>query len=72
MEAEYGACYTTSSQAIWICIFIINLKVMGSMKRLTKMYCDNEVGGKNVISNNKSNAKIYIQTRFNILEILHS
>ena len=41
MEAEFIACYETTSQALWLKNFISGLKVIDSISRLLKIFCDN-------------------------------
>lgn len=53
MEAELIALYETSSQAIWIKNFITGLKVVDSIERPIKIYCDNEAAF-SFSNNNKS------------------
>jgi hypothetical protein len=42
MEAEFIALYETTSQAIWLKNFISQLKVVDSIGKPLKVYCDNE------------------------------
>ena len=41
MEAEFIACYETTSQALWLKNFISGLKVVDSISRPLKIFCDN-------------------------------
>ena len=41
MEAEFIACYEASSQALWLRNFISGLRVVDSISRPIKIYCDN-------------------------------
>ncbi|XP_059281305.1 secreted RxLR effector protein 161-like [Lycium ferocissimum] len=41
MYAEFVACYSASTQAIWLRNFIGELKVVASIQRPIVMYCDN-------------------------------
>ena len=41
MEVEYVACYEVTCQAIWLQKFISALKVVHSISRLLKLFCDN-------------------------------
>ena len=42
MEAELLACYETSSQAIWLRNFITGLRIVDSIGKPLRIYCDNE------------------------------
>ena len=41
MEAEFVSCFEASSQGIWLKNFITGLKIVDSISRPIKMYCDN-------------------------------
>ena len=41
MEAEYVACYEATCHAIWLRNFILALKVIHSISRPLKLFCDN-------------------------------
>ncbi|XP_071905715.1 secreted RxLR effector protein 161-like [Coffea arabica] len=41
MEAEFIACYETTSQALWLKNFIFGLKMVDSISRPLKIFCDN-------------------------------
>ena len=41
MEAEFVACYEATTQALWLRNFIIGLKIVDSILRPLKIYCDN-------------------------------
>lgn len=41
MEAEFVACFERSKQAIWLRNFISELKIMDSIQKPMKMFCDN-------------------------------
>ena len=43
MEVEYVACYKAIFHAIWLQNFISTLKVVNSISRLLKLFCDNFV-----------------------------
>ena len=41
MEAEFVACYEVMSQVLWLRNFIYGLKIVDSIARPLKFYCDN-------------------------------
>lgn len=41
MEAEFIACFEGMKQAVWLKNFLTDLKVVNSVQRPVKMYCDN-------------------------------
>ena len=41
MKAEFVACFEATIQANWLWNFISGLKIVDSIARLLKMYCDN-------------------------------
>ena len=41
MEAEFVACYETTTLALWLRNFIIGLKIVDSISRPLKIFCDN-------------------------------
>jgi hypothetical protein len=42
MYAEFVACYEAAGQVKWLKKFVLGLKVVDSIQRPLKMYCDNE------------------------------
>uniref|UniRef100_A0A6N2NK50 Reverse transcriptase Ty1/copia-type domain-containing protein n=1 Tax=Salix viminalis TaxID=40686 RepID=A0A6N2NK50_SALVM len=43
MEAEFIACYEATTQALWLKIFVGGLKIVDSIERPIKIFCDNRV-----------------------------
>ena len=41
MEAEFIACFEATSQAIWLSNFITGFRIVDSISRPLKVYCDN-------------------------------
>jgi hypothetical protein len=41
MEAEFIACYEATTQALWLRNFIGGLKIVDSIARPIKIFCDN-------------------------------
>jgi hypothetical protein len=42
MYAEFVACYEATGQALWLKKFVPRLRVVDSIERPLKLYCDNE------------------------------
>jgi hypothetical protein len=42
MYAEFVACYEAVGQAMWLKKFVLGLRVIDSIERSLKLYCDNE------------------------------
>lgn len=68
MEAEYIACYMASSQAIWLRNFITYLRVMNSIEKPIKIYCDNEAAVKFSNNNKSSSACKHMEIKFLIVK----
>ena len=43
MEAEFIACYEATTQALWLKNFVGGLKIIDSIERPIKIFCDNRV-----------------------------
>ena len=41
MEAEFLSCFEATSQGVWLKSFILGLRVMDSISRLLRIFCDN-------------------------------
>ena len=41
MAAEFVACFKASNQGIWLQNFVTGLRIMKSVERLLKLFCDN-------------------------------
>ena len=68
MEAEYVACYLASSQAIWLRNLIADLRVMNSIQRPLRMFCDNYTAVKFSNSNKSSSACKHMDIKFLIVK----
>ena len=68
MEAEYIACFHTTSQAVWIRNFISHLGVVDSIKKPLKIYCDNEASVKFSNNNKSSSACKHMEVKFLIVK----
>ena len=62
-DAEYIACFEASSQAIWIRHFIAGLKIVESISRPIKMYCDNKAAVA-IANKRRSGSKKFIELKF--------
>ncbi|XP_051118529.1 secreted RxLR effector protein 161-like [Andrographis paniculata] len=56
MEAEFVSCFETSSHGVWLKSFISELRVVDSISRPIKLYCDNSVAAF-MAKNNKSGSR---------------
>ena len=43
MEAEFVSCFEASSHGVWLKSFISRLRIVDSISRPLKLYCDNSV-----------------------------
>ena len=71
MEAEFVACYEAITQALWLRNFIIGLKIVDSISRPLKIFCDNSTAVF-FFKNNKSGSQSkhikikYLKVRENV------
>ncbi|XP_070025695.1 secreted RxLR effector protein 161-like [Nicotiana sylvestris] len=64
MEAEFIACYEATSQALWLKNFISGLRVVDSISRPLRIFCDN-LAAILFSKNNKSGSRIkYINIKY--------
>ena len=68
MEAEYIACFHTTSQVVWIRNFISHLGVVDSIKKPLNIYCDNEASVKFSNNNKSSSACKHMEVKFLIVK----
>jgi hypothetical protein len=68
MYAEFVACYEAVGQAIWLKKFVPGLKVVDSIERLLKLYCDNEPAVLYAHNNKKTKAVKHINIRFYVVK----
>jgi hypothetical protein len=64
MVAEYVACYEATGQANWLKKFIPGLRVVDSIQRPLRMYCDNEPAVFYAHNNKSSAAGKHIDIKF--------
>ena len=68
MYAEFVACYEASGQVKWLKKFIPSLKVVDSIERPIKMYCDNEPAVFYAHNNKASGAAKHIDIKFYVVK----
>ena len=68
MYAEFVACYETSGQVEWLKKFIPGLRVVDSIQRPLRMYCDNEPAVVYAHNNKSSGAAKHIDIKFYIVK----
>jgi hypothetical protein len=68
MYVEFIACYEAVGQAMWLKKFVHNLRVIDSIERPLKLYCDNEPAVLYAHNNKKTNAVNHINIRFYIVK----
>jgi hypothetical protein len=68
MYAEFVAYYEAMGQAIWLKKFVPGLRVVDSIKRPLRLYCDNEPVVLYAHNNKKTKAAKHISIRFYIVK----
>ena len=68
MIAEYVACYEAVGQANWLKKFIPRLRVVDSIQRPLKMYCDNEPAVFYAHNNKSSAAAKHIDIKYYVVK----
>ena len=68
MYAEFVACYEASGQVTWLKKFVPGLKVVDSIERPLKLYCDNESAVFYAHNNKSSGAAKHIDIKFYIVK----
>ena len=64
MEVEFVSCFEATSQGVWLKSFISRLRVMDSISRLLRIFCDNSVAVF-LAKNNKSGSRNkHIDTKY--------
>jgi hypothetical protein len=66
MEAEFIACYEATTQALWLRNFVGGLKIVDSIVRTIKIFCDNRATIF-FYENNKSGSR----SKYNDIKYLH-
>jgi hypothetical protein len=68
MYAEFVACYEVVGQAMWLKKFVSGLRVINSIERSIKLYCDNEPVLLYAHNNNKTKAAKHINIMFYVVK----
>jgi hypothetical protein len=68
MYAEFVACYEAVGQAMWLKKFMPDLRVVDSIERPLKLYCDNEPAILYAHNNKKIKAAKHINIRFYVVK----
>jgi hypothetical protein len=68
MYAEFVACYEAVGQAMWLKKFVSGLRVVDSIERPLKLYCDNKPVVLYAHNNKKTKAAKHINIRFYIVK----
>jgi hypothetical protein len=68
MYAEFVACYEATGQAMWLNKFVPGLRVVDSIERPLKLYCDNELAVLYTHNNKKTKATKHINIRFYVVK----
>ena len=68
MYAEFVACYEASGQVEWLKKFIPGLRVVDSIQRPLRMYCDNELAVFYAHNNKSSGAAKHIDIKFYVVK----
>ena len=68
MYAEFVACYEASGQVEWLKKFIPSLRVVDSIQRPLRMYCDNEPAVFYAHNNKSSGAAKHIDIKFYVVK----
>jgi hypothetical protein len=66
--AEFVACYEATGQSMWLKKFVSGLRVVDSIERPLKLYCDNEPAVLYAHNNKKTKATKHINIRFYIVK----
>jgi hypothetical protein len=68
MYAEFVTCYEAVGQTMWLKKFVPDLKVVDSIERPLKLYCDNEPAVLYAHNNKKTKAAKHINIRFYVVK----
>jgi hypothetical protein len=68
MYAEFVACYEVVGQTMWLKKFMSGLRVVDSIERPLKLYCDNEPAVLYAHNNKKIKADKHINIRFYVVK----
>ena len=68
MYAEFVACYEATGQAEWFKKFVPGLRVVDSIEKPLKIYCDNELAVQYSYNNKKSDASKHINIKYYVVK----
>jgi len=68
MYAEFVTCYEVSRQVKWLKKFILGLRVVDSIEKPLKMYCDNEPAVFYAHNDKSSGATKHIDIKFYVVK----
>jgi hypothetical protein len=68
MYAEFVVCYEATGQAIWLKKFVSGLRVVDSIERPLKLYCDNEPAIFYAHNNKSSDAVKHNKIKFYVVK----
>jgi hypothetical protein len=68
MYAEFVACYEAVGQAMWLKKFVSGVRVVDSIERSLKLYCDNEPAVLYAHNNKKTKADKHNNIRFYVVK----
>ena len=68
MYAEFIACYEATGQAMWLKKFVPGFKVMDSIERPLRIYCDNEPAVFYCHNNKSSGAAKHIDIKYYVVK----
>jgi hypothetical protein len=68
MYAEFVACYEAVGQAMWLKKFVLGLRLVDSIERPLKLYCDNESAVLYAHNNKKTKAAKHINIKFYVVK----
>jgi hypothetical protein len=64
MYAEFVTCYEATGQAEWLKKFVPELRVLDSIEKSLKIYCDNKPAIQYSYNNKKSDASKHINIQY--------
>jgi hypothetical protein len=68
MYAEFVACYEATGQTEWFKKFVLGLRVVDSIEKPLKIYCDNGPAVQYSYNNKKSDASIHINIKYYVVK----
>jgi hypothetical protein len=68
MDAEFVICYEATGQTMWLKKFVSGLRVVNSIERQLKLYCDNEPEILYAHNNKKIKVAKHINIRFYVVK----